>query len=163
MTDCSPSRFTRGATFSEVLVAMALTSVGLVATMGAFQAAHHQFGHGVLATRAMELAESKLEAKRAVPWDQLLMDDLDQDGLPESFMHDDGTAGDRVSGDGIYSARCEQKGVMLLWTVAPNHGGNLALSGYVLIEARASYRSRYGDHELRVATLRANRVLAGPH
>ncbi len=153
----------RGATFSEVLVAMALTSVGLVATMGAFQAAHQQFGHGVLATRAMELAESKLEAKRAVPWDQLLMDDLDQDGLPESFMHDDGTAGDRMSGDGIYSARSEQKGVTLLWTVAPNHSGNLALSGYVLIEARASYRSKYGEHELRVATLRANTVLAGHH
>ena len=163
MTDWSPSRSIAGATLSEVLVAMALTSVGLVATMGAFQAAHQQFGHGVLATRAMEMAESRLEAKRAVRWDQLLTEDLDQNGLPESFMHDDGIAGDRVAGDGIYSAGYEQNGVTLIWTVAPNQRGNLALSGYVLIEARASYRSHYGDHELRVVTLRANAVLAGHH
>ena len=159
----SPRRSCTGATFSEVLVAMALTSVGLVAAMGAFQAAHQQFGRGLLATRAMELAESRLEAKRAVRWDQLFMEDLDQHGLPQSFMHDDGAAGDRVAGDGIYSARSEENGVVLIWTVAPNQGGNLALSGYAHIEARASYRSRYGDHELRLATLRANTVLAGQH
>ena len=163
MIDWSPSWSVAGATFSEVLVAMALTSAGLVATMGAFQAAHQQFGRGVLATRALELAESRLEAKRAVRWDQLLTEDLDQNGIPETFMHDDGTAGDRVSGDGIYSARLEQNGVTLIWTVAPNHGGNLALSGYVLIEAQASYRSKYGDHELRIVTLRANAALAGHH
>jgi hypothetical protein len=156
-------RSVTGATFSEVLVAMALTSVGLVATMGAFQAAHQQFGRGVLATRAMHMAESRLEAKRAVRWDQLLMEDLDQNGLPKSFMHDDGTAGDRVAGDGIYSDRIEQNGVTLIWTVAPNHGGNLALSGYVVIEVRASYRFHDGEHELRLATLRANAVLAAPH
>jgi hypothetical protein len=105
-----------GATFSEVLVAIALTSVGLVATMGALQAAYQQFGRGVLATRAMEMADSKLEAKRAVRWDQLLTEDFDQNGLPESLMHDDGTAGDRVAGDGIYSASYEQNGVTLNWT-----------------------------------------------
>jgi len=163
MIECSPSRSITGATFSEVMVALALTSVGLVTTMGAFQAAHQQFGHGILATRAMQLAESRLEAKRAVRWEQLLMEDLDENGLPKSFMHDDGSAGDHVAGDGIYSASSEQDGVTLIWTVAPNQGGNLALSGYVLIEARANYRSRYGDHELRVATIRANTVLAGHH
>ena len=163
MTGWSRCRSIAGATFSEVLVAMALTSVGLVATMGALQAAYQQFGRGVLATRAMEMADSKLEAKRAVRWDQLLTEDFDQNGLPESLMHDDGTAGDRVAGDGIYSASYEQNGVTLIWTVAPNQGGNLALSGHVLLEARASYRAHDGDHELRAVTLRANAVLAGHH
>ena len=152
-----------GATFAEVLVAMALTSVGLIGTMGAFQAVNQQIGQDILATRAIELTESRLEAKRSMPWQQLLMDDLDHDGLMESFMHDDGTEGDRVAGDGIYTTFSEDDGVALLWTVAPNHGGILASSGYAAIEARASYHSRYGRHEVRMATLRANTVLAGPY
>jgi hypothetical protein len=152
-----------GATFSEVLVAMALTWAGLLGAMGAFHAAQQSIGQGVLATRAMGLAESRLEAKRAAPWAQLLVDDLDDDGVPELVMHDDGTGGDRAAGDGVYSALSEQNGVTLIWTVAPNRPQSLASSGYVLIEARARYRSGTAEHEVRLATLRANPVLAGSH
>jgi hypothetical protein len=153
---------TRGATFSEVLVAMALTSVGLIGAMSAFQATQKSLGQATLVTRALAMAESRLEAKRSVKWERLLMDDLDHDGVPEVVMHDDGADGDRMAGDGIYSARREQDGVMLMWTVAPNRG-NLATSGFVVVEACASYRFDNGEHEVRIATLRANPVLAGSH
>jgi hypothetical protein len=152
---------TSGATFSEVLVAMALTSVGLMGTMSAFHAAQLSIGQAVLATRAMGLAESRLEAKRAALWAQLLTDDMDHDGVPEVLMHDDGMAGDRAAGDGIYSAASEDNGVTLTWTVALNHPEGLASSSYVFIEARARYRSGTAEREVRVATLRANPVRAG--
>jgi hypothetical protein len=150
-----------GATFSEVLVAMALTSVGLMGTMGAFHAAQLSIAQAVLATRAVGLAESRLEAKRAAQWAHLLTDDMDHDGTPEVQMHDDGMAGDGAAGDGIYSAVAEDNGVTLTWTVAPNNPDGLASSGYVFIEARARYRSGTAEREVRMATLRANPVRAG--
>ena len=153
----------RGATFSEVLVAMALTLIGLTGAMGAFHAAGRSIGHGTLATRALAAAESRIEAKRSVRWELLLTDDFDHDGVPEMLMHDDGASGDRAAGDGIYSAAREQEGVLLTWTVAPNRAGSLQDSGYALIEARASYMTESGEHEVRLATVRANPTFAGSH
>lgn len=150
-----------GATFSEVLVAMALTMIGLIGAMGAFETAGQTIGRGMFATRALALAQSRLEAKRSVRWEQLLMDDLDHDGVPEILMHDDGTGGDRIAGDGIYSAEWEQNGLRLNWTVAPSRPGDLPESGFALLEARAWYESSGSSHEVRLVTLRANPAFTG--
>jgi hypothetical protein len=131
--------------------------------MGAFHAAGRSIGHGTLATRALAMAESRIEAKRSVRWEFLLMDDLDHDGVPEMRMHDDGASGDRVAGDGIYSATREQDGVLLTWTVAPNRAGSLPESGYAVLEARATYMTVSGEHVVRLATVRANPMFAGSH
>jgi hypothetical protein len=153
----------RGSTFSEVMVALALTSVGVVGTMGAFEAADKSLRQDVLAARALSMAESRLEAKRAVPWAQLLEDDLDHDGVSDMTMHDDGIGGDRLAGDGIYSAKVEQQGVTLVWTVAFPPSAWPAGAGAVFIEARGIYSANGGDRQIRLATLRANPAFTENH
>jgi len=155
--------FSRGATFSEVLVALALTLIGVTGAMGAFQAASRSIMQGTLATRALAMAESRLEAKRSVRWEQLLADDLDHDGVTEILMHDDGADGDRSAGDGIYSAAWEEAGVLLTWTVASNRLGSLTDSGFVVLEAHASFETGSGRREVQLATIRANPRFAGSH
>jgi hypothetical protein len=150
-----------GASFAEVLVAMALTLIGLVGAMGAFEAAERSLRAGMLATRALAMAESRIEAKRAVRWDRLLLDDLNHDGVPDLVMHDDGVGGDVLAGDGVYSGSWDQDGVQLIWTVTPSRSGSLSASGHVLIEARAFYTAGEGQHEVRIGTLRANPVFVG--
>jgi len=114
-----------------------------------------------LATRALAMAESRIEAKRSVRWDRLLLDDLDYDGVPDLVMHDDGAGGDLLAGDGVYSGSWDQNGVQLIWTVTPSRYGSLLASGYVLIEARAVYTASEGQREVRIGTLRANPVFVG--
>lgn len=150
-----------GASFAEVLVAMVLTLIGLAGAMGAFQAAERGFRTDMLATRALAMAESRLEAKRTARWDRLLLDDLNHDGVPDLAMHDDGAAGDVVAGDGVYSGSWDQDGVHLIWTVTPSRAGSLSASGHVLIEARAAYAAGEAQREVRVGTLRANPVFVG--
>ena len=151
----------RGATFSEVMVAMGLTSIGVMAAMGAFEAADKSLGRDTLAARALAAAESRLEAKRAVPWRQLLSDDLNHDGMPDLTMHDDGSGGDRIAGDGIYSAMVEQQGVTVIWSVAFPLSEGLTNAGMVLLEARGVYRAGGEEREVRLATLRANPAFTG--
>src|SRR5262245_29764045 len=150
-----------GSSFAEVLVAMALTLMGLAGALSAFQAAERSFRTGTLATRALAMAESRIEAKRSVRWDRLLADDLNHDGVPDLVMRDDGADGDAVAGDGVYSGRWEKDDVQLIWTVTPSRSGSLSVSGYVLIEARAVYAAGDGQREVRVGTLRANPVFLG--
>jgi hypothetical protein len=150
-----------GASFAEVLVAMALTLIGLVGAMGAFQAAERSFRMGTLATRALAMAESRIEAKRSARWDRLLLDDLNHDGVPDLVMHDDGAGGDVLAGDGVYSGSWDQDGIHLIWTVTPSRSSSLSASGHVLIEAHAFYEASEGQREVRVATLRANPVFVG--
>ena len=150
-----------GASFAEVLVAMTLTLIGLVGAMGAFQAAERSIRTGTLATRALAMAESRIEAKRSVRWDRLLLDDLNHDGASDLVMHDDGVAGDVLAGDGVYSGSWEHDGVRLIWTVTPSRSGSLSASGHVLIEARAVYAAGESQREVRVGTLRANPVFTG--
>jgi len=145
------------------MVAMALVSVGVMGAMGAFAAADKSLARDALATRALSMAESRVEAKRAAPWGELLAEDLDHDGVPDLTMHDDGTSGDRMAGDGIYSAMLEQHGVTVVWTVASPHSESLVNSGAVLIEARGVYRASCGEREVRLATLRANPSFTGNH
>jgi hypothetical protein len=153
----------KGATFSEVMVAMALVAVSVMGALGAFEAADKNLARDALAARALSMAESRLEAKRATPWGQMLAEDLDHDGVPDLTMRDDGTGGDRMPGDGIYSAMLEQHGVTVVWTVASRHSESLVNSGAVLIEARGVYRANGGEREVRLATLRANPAFAGNH
>jgi hypothetical protein len=150
-----------GASFAEVLVAMTLTLIGVVGAMGAFQAAERSVRIGTLATRALAMAESRIEAKRSVRWDRLLVDDLNHDGVPDLVMHDDGAGGDALAGDGVYSGRWDQDGVQLIWTVTPSHSASLSTSGHVLIEARAVYAAGESQREVRVGTLRANPTFVG--
>jgi hypothetical protein len=150
-----------GASFAEVLVAMALTMIGLAGAMGAFQSAEWTLRGGMLATRALAMAESRIEAKRSVRWDRLLLDDLNHDGIPEHVMRDDGAGGDELAGDGVYSGSWDQNGVHLIWTVTPSRSDSLAASGHVVIEARATYAASEGQREIRVGTLRANPVYVG--
>ncbi len=149
-----------GASFAEVLVAMTLTLIGLVGAMGAFQAAERSIRIGTVATRALAMAESRIEAKRSVRWDRLLLDDLNHDGASDLVMHDDGVAGDVLAGDGVYSGSWDQDGVRLIWTVTPSRG-SLSDSGHVLIEARAVYAAGENQREVRVGTLRANPMFVG--
>ena len=152
-----------GATFSEVMVAMALTSLAVVGAMGAFEAANKTVGREALAGRALSMAESRLEAKRAAPCSQLLVDDLNHDGVAEVSMHDDGTDGDREAGDGIYTAKHEENGVAVVWTVAVPHAGSPGTWGSVVLEARGVYRGSGDEREVRIATVRANSVFAGSY
>jgi hypothetical protein len=150
-----------GASFAEVLVAMTLTMIGLVGAMGAFQAAERSLRIGTLATRALAMAESRIESKRSMRWDRLLLDDLNHDGVPDLVMRDDGIGGDVLADDGVYSGSWDQDGVQLMWTVTPSHSGSLSASGHVLIEARAVYAAGAGQREIRIGTLRANPVFVG--
>ena len=151
----------RGATLSEVMVAMVLTLLGVTGAMGAFAAADRSLARDVLAVRALAMAESRVEAKRAVSWNQLLSDDLDHDGVADVIMRDDGTKGDAMAGDGIYSAMFEQHGVKVVWTVMPRGQGSLATAGAIIIEARAYYPSVTGEREVRLVTVRANSAFSG--
>lgn len=151
----------RGASFAEVLVAMALTMAGLAGAMGAFEAAERIVRNGILATRALAMVESRIEAKRSARWDRLLLDDVNHDGVPDLVMHDDGVGGDAVAGDGTYSGSWDQDGVQLIWTVTPSRSGSLSASGHVVVEARAAYASRAGLREVRIGTLLANPLFVG--
>ena len=163
MSQLYPFDSSTGATYSEVLVALVLTLLGTVGAMGAFHAAGRGLSTGTLAMKALAMAESRIEAKRSVRWNQLLEDDLDHNGEPELLMHDDGAGGDRLAGDGVYSASWEKDGVRLTWTVTPNRAGDLLDSGFALIEARASFRSDFGEQEVRLATIRANPAFTLSH
>ena len=150
-----------GASFAEVLVAMALTMTGLVGAMGAFEAAERIVRNGMLATRALAMAESRIEAKRSARWDRLLLDDVNHDGVLDLVMRDDGVGGDAVAGDGTYSGSWDQDGIQLIWTVTPSRSGSLSASGHVVVEARAAYASRAGPREIRVGTVLANPLFVG--
>ncbi len=150
-----------GASFAEVLVAMALTMTGLAGAMGAFEAAERIVRNGMLATRALAMAESRIEAKRSASWERLLLDDVNHDGVPDLVMRDDGVGGDAVAGDGTYSGSWEQDGIKLIWTVTPSHSGSLPVSGHAVIEARAAYTSGSGPREVRIGTVLANPLFVG--
>ncbi|HKW85836.1 MAG TPA: choice-of-anchor X domain-containing protein [Nitrospiraceae bacterium] len=147
----------KGVSLIEVMFAMVILAFGVLGVMGMFQWADYGLRHGANGTRALAMVESRLEAKRTVPWGALLLDDLDSDGIPEIAMRDDGTEGDEEAGDGVYTASREQDGIRLVWTVQPDRAGSLHGAGSVVIQARASYQVGQGQwREIRIGTLRAN-------
>ncbi len=148
-------RSERGMTLVEVMVGMVVAAIGLVGAIGMFEWAERGLRAGATGTRALALVESRLESKRIVPWEHLLVDSGAQDERAQSWMHDDGEAPDAAAGDGIYSAGTEVDGIKLMWTVRPNRPGRLADSGYVQIEAAATYSAWAGKN--RTITLKTGR------
>lgn len=151
-----------GHSLIEVMMAMVLASLGLAAGLGMAQVAERGLQQGIKSTRALSMAESIVETKRASAWNELLRDDVDQDGVVDTVMRDDGIAPDEVANDGIYTAGTERQGIHLTWSVALTRHLPLASVTSVVITAQASYRLDSDRlKEIRLATLRANPTYVG--
>ena len=73
----------RGFSLVEVVVAMSISMVVVLGGMAALQVSARLAHEGVMKTRAVSLAQGRLEAKRSVRWEAMLQDDLDHDGRPD--------------------------------------------------------------------------------
>ena len=152
----------------EVIVAMLILMCALMGVMGLFQWAEVGFWEAMRADRALSVAESRLEAKRARPWKALLSDDLDGAGEAEVQMRDDGVPPDEQADDGTFTAGTERDGIRLVWTVRPDRmepgdSTSMARVGSVVITARATYPVGLGrQREIRIGTIRANPNYVGP-
>jgi prepilin-type N-terminal cleavage/methylation domain-containing protein len=151
-----------GMTLIEVIVAMVISGIVLLGAIGAVQVSSGFIRDSGLATKALELAQSRLESKRSVRWQLLLEDDVDGDGIAETLMKDDGQGGDVAAADGIYTAMLERDGVTVVWTVETDGRKPLYAVGLVVMRAVSSYVGRDGRKDVQVATLRANPVFVGP-
>jgi prepilin-type N-terminal cleavage/methylation domain-containing protein len=149
--------FSGGFTLVEVMISLVVLSIGLLGAMGTLQWTERSRKQSLKATRALSLAEARLEAKQAGLWEHLLIDDLDEDGVPEILMSDTGLREDVAGGDGVYTADADLDGIHLVWTVEPNRSGPLRSAGSAWIEVKARYEIRQGQSkEIRLRTLRAN-------
>ena len=114
-----------GFSLIEVMLAMVILAFAVVGVMGMYHWADYGLRLGANGIKALALAESRLEAKRAAPWDGLLADDLDFDGRPDLTMRDDGAGPDEKAGDGVYSAAADDGAIHLVWTVQTDRPGPL--------------------------------------
>jgi prepilin-type N-terminal cleavage/methylation domain-containing protein len=154
--------FSGGFTLVEVMISLTVLSVGLLAAVGTLQWTERSLRQSLKSTRALALAEARVEAKQAGLWEHLLLDDIDHDGTPEIAMQDAGLREDSAGGDGRYTADADIDGVHLIWTVEPNRPGPLKSAGSVWIEVRARYEIGPGQwKEIRLGTLRANPYYMG--
>lgn len=151
-----------GFSLVEVMVAIMISGIALIGTLGAVEISSRYAQLGVLSTKALELAQGRLEVKRSVQWQSLLEDDLDHDGIPETFMADNGEDSDRTAGDGIYTAMYERDGVRVVWTIEGDGPGPISAAGLVTIRAVASYPGLGGQQkDVQLATLRTNPNFVG--
>ncbi len=151
-----------GFSLIEVMVAMMISGIALMGTLGAVEITSRHAQQGGLSNKALELAQARLEVKRSIRWQSLLEDDLDHDGTPDSFMVDDGQGADVLAGDGIYTAMYERDGITVVWTIESEPQRTLHTSGLVVIRAVASFANRRGEwREVHVATIRANPSYVG--
>lgn len=151
-----------GFSLVEVMVATMITGIALMGALGAVEITSRHVQQGGLSSKALELAQARLEVKRSIRWQSLLEDDLDHDGIPDRFMVDDGQGADVIAGDGIYTAMDERDGVTVVWTVESEPQRPLHASGTVTIRAIASYSNVRGQRrEVQVATIRANPSYVG--
>jgi prepilin-type N-terminal cleavage/methylation domain-containing protein len=149
--------FSAGFTLVEVMISLVVLSVGLLGAIGMLQYTERSLRQSLTSTRALLLAEARIEAKQAGLWEHLLLDDLDRDGVQEIAMQDTGLREDVAGGDGRYTADADIDGVHLTWTIEPNRPGPLRSAGSVWIEVRARYEVGHGQwKEIRLGTLRAN-------
>lgn len=151
----------RGFSLIEVMVAMVILAFSVLGVTSMFQYANNGLLDGTKGTQALAMAEGRVEVKRSAPWDALLMDDLNADGVAELQMRDDGTHGDVMSGDGIYSGLVEQDGIRLVWTIQPMQTGPLESAGMVLIKALATYQIGAQSRSIETGTLRVNPTFVG--
>lgn len=148
---------TAGFTLVESMVALVVLSIGLIGTIGMCEWAQRGLQRGAMTSTALALAESCLESKRSLPWDQLLADDLDQNGTLETLMRDDGLLDDGMIGDGIFTGSQMHSNIKLIWTVALNRGGQPGAASLATIEASARFTTLGGqEREVRLRTIRAN-------
>ena len=140
---------------------MSISTIVVMGGMAALEVSARLAQQGTLKTKALALAQGRLEAKRSVRWEALLQDDLDHDGRTDVLMADDGQGADVAAGDGTYSAQWEHEGVTLKWTVAMDHPGPLSMAGLVTIRAAASYQAFGGVRVVEVGTVRANPAFTG--
>jgi len=151
-----------GFSLIEVMVAMVIVGVALMGTLGALEVSSRHVQQGGLNSKAIELAQARLEVKGSVRWQSLLQDDLDRDGTPETLMADDGKGSDIAADDGIYTAMYERDGVTVVWTIETEQPGPLYSTAMVTIRAVASYSGLNGHkREVKVATIRANPNFVG--
>jgi prepilin-type N-terminal cleavage/methylation domain-containing protein len=150
-----------GFSLLEVMVAMVISGIALMGAMEAVQISSWYVRQGALSSRALELAQARLEVKRSVRWHYLLEDDLDGDGVPETMMKDDGQEPDIMAGDGIYTAKLERDGVTVVWSIEADRPGPLGSVAVIAIRAVSSYAGRGGKKDVRVATFRANPAYVG--
>lgn len=151
----------RGFSLTEVMVSMVIVPIAILGVTSMFQHANAGLQDGGKHAKAVAIAEGRLEVKRIVPWETLLIDDLDVDGVPELPMVDDGTLDDVAAGDGIFTSGVSQDGVHVTWTVQSIDGGSPTRAGMVLIKARATYQIGARSRAIEVGTLRANPLYVG--
>ena len=151
------TRNDRGFTLLEVMIAMVILAFSMLGVMGLFQWSEYGSRQGTIGTRALAMAQGRIETKRTASWEALLTDDLNLDGIAEIVMHDDGLQEDVTAGDGIFTANVEQDGIRLVWTVQLDRVGPITVAGSAVIQAKAMYSI---GHDLwrhvKIGTLRAN-------
>ena len=140
---------------------MSISTIVVMGGLAALQMSARLVQQGTIKTRALALAQGRLEAKRSVRWEALLQGDLNHDGRTDVMMADDGQGADVSAGDGIYSAQWEGEGVVLKWTVAMDRLGPLSTAGFVTIRAAASYQALGSVRVVEVGTVRANPTFTG--
>ena len=150
-----------GFSLIEVMIAMVISGIAFIGAIGAVQISSGHTRQGALDSRALELAQGRLEVKQSVRWRYLLEDDLDEDGIPETMMKDDGQNPDAMADDGIYTAMLERNGITGVWSVETDRPGPLGSVGVVAIRAVSSYVGQGSPKEVMVATLRANPAFVG--
>ncbi|MBH0188709.1 MAG: prepilin-type N-terminal cleavage/methylation domain-containing protein [Nitrospira sp.] len=128
-----------GFSLIEVMIAMVISGIAFIGAIGAVQISSGYSRQGALDSRALELAQARLEVKQSVQWPYLLEDDLDEDGIPETMMKDDGQNPDAMADDGIYTAMLERNGITVVWSVEADRPGPLGSVGMVAIRAVSSY------------------------
>lgn len=153
----------RGFSLIEVMLAMVILAFAVVGVMGMHQWGEQGMQYGSNGTRALAMAESRLEAKRAMPWESLLQDDVDADGTADVRLLDDGQGADEQAGDGIYTASSETDGIRLVWTVQPDRSGALRDAGSAVLLVHASFPAMQGrQRAFSLGTIRANPNYVGP-
>jgi len=145
-----------GFSLVEVMIAMVILAFSILGVTAMFQWGEYGLQQGSQRTRALAMAEARVEAKRAGPWDAMLADDLDFDGIAEVRMTDDGAGDDEKAADGIYTGSAEREGIRLVWTIETLPSGPVSGAGLAVIKTHASYRTGGRWHVIDVGALRAN-------
>jgi prepilin-type N-terminal cleavage/methylation domain-containing protein len=153
----------RGFSLIEVMVSLVILAFSMLGVTSMFQYANEGLVDGAKGAQALAMAQGRVEAKRSAPWQALLMDDLNADGVAEIWMRDDGMQGDAVSNDGIYSGLSEQDGIRLVWTIQSMQSGPMQSVEMVLITAHATYEAGAQSRSIETGTLRVNPNFVGLH
>lgn len=134
----------RGFTLIEVMISLVILAFGILGTIGMFSASDKALGTSNQMTMALRLAQEKLESKKGVNFETLLLDDLDGDGALETRMTGDSTGGDKVAENGIYTGSDTSFGIIRRWTISLNN----PVAGIAKIDVVASWTDKNGIQRL---------------